>query len=1468
MSLLTPPRSHHDKENCDTRNTHPAYNRVAWSLTNEYHSFETPSRSRRTAASASKKRPVRSILKQTTSYPILPLMLPEKEREVTPEPTEPLSDLHYLDGPVNTILSDGSTLADLIEAYSILTARLRSAVQESTDADCSWPLFQPLRKNRAAFVDAVVRDLGRALVDPLEGAEEPDSPIAEPRSCLPSPQKSPRKKRCGMNEEQVKFARDLATASHAVIKLLGLAFTLPAVYGVFEDQELGAMVTQALAIPLATELPTPNARKTCALAIWLLQSLRLPADVLVPAKDRIAYALRRAVEGELGKEGKKGSVSDGLKAIHDLSLHEPTIFVPAFAELLPSVIENLLAPRLTLRTQACNALGGLALAMSQVPLSSVHTRLSDVAVTALTAPPATSPTTPGTPTRTDSMLVKTLRTTLTTQDPTCAAQGPVWALCTLAALVVLLGPALVTSAKLTAGLKALLALAVRHKKSSVRALACAVWRVLAWAYFRPPLPPDEEDEDEEEEGAKEGARAWTEVEQARRDEFWKVISTLVDMGAGVGAAGAMLAHSPDDARSVSRVIALLQSMVQRGGSMCHDAVEVLCRLRPEPREWDSARLLPPRLFSADPGLLSIDFAALSEEVRPVLKQTPSFATCARSMDGLIKVWRDALTQVCLSSDAELPPELTDAWTGLLRAALRGLQDNASVDGASPDPEDDEDDVQKLAGLAVALMQDILGDPRVQLVPADSAPAPTPGSDADLAPHSRSNAAMKLAVVRALWAHAHAVLPTATLAGAPADALLGWLAEREAVLVQETDVPHDARTQWAALCAEVLMRGSDTSAQQLRAFWGVAQKRTWVWEADVRALVWRTFTERCRELVKGWEEAVVLLCVPFADKDAWEMGSEDVDAWDATLQVCIARALDEGMDTTRMLDRLARTIASTHVPTGGSAARAVELLLAHAAPHAHEAPALLALANDTLASTYPPEHCNKVVAMWLVRTVTRTVDICPRAHLREVVSSVQEGLGVWVADQHKVFTAEEYAFDIVPMYQTVVVCLQSLGAAVDVLEMLGPVLESGFIGRDDKPVAITEAFQDYWDLTFADTAIPKDGWPEPVTACLKACDRAPIEIVKVAVEHNDRTPMLEPAFSWGSSSTVAADDASDSGSDVTEASPELDSPVTLAKKADPPSTPQAAFFASSPQRPSKLATVQREHIFSPLAPAKLDFTAGAASPSTPSRVPMSPIRSLRRVSSGADKENSPPRLPSVLERIAMASAGSPRLGKRRASGTPGDLRPAKRGRTSAVRPLDNSADSSDSEEEREAVMRSLLQPPTPSPAPRLTTTPALSAVPLRARSPSPTPQPSQKRKRKGVFMDAVEVTRQPPRRASLHTSKAAPDPPLPLRRSLRRAKSLIAVADIPKPVPTTPAHRKRQKVLDQHVPSSSPIAALRRARVVVGSDDSMAAEIDDARALLPSSDDDPLPGQVTPHHIFSPAPRRAAALARASAAKAS
>ena len=83
-------------------------------------------------------------------------------------------------------------------------------------------------------------------------------------------------------------------------------------------KQLRAMLGALLAIPIAGELPTPNARKTCALAIMAVQCQRLPAEVLIPARDRITLALKRGIDGELGKEGKKGSANDGLKVSYIL----------------------------------------------------------------------------------------------------------------------------------------------------------------------------------------------------------------------------------------------------------------------------------------------------------------------------------------------------------------------------------------------------------------------------------------------------------------------------------------------------------------------------------------------------------------------------------------------------------------------------------------------------------------------------------------------------------------------------------------------------------------------------------------------------------------------------------------------------------------------------------------------------------------------------------------------------------------------------------------------------------------------------------------------------------------------------------------------------------------------------------------------------------------------------------------------
>lgn len=246
MSLPTPPGTSHRDEK---ENRAPCFSRVSWCETAQYHAITTsPPRHLSAKASASQAGPSRSILKKTVHLPPPPPEEPVKE--ATPEPEDPLTNLHYLEHPVQQIIALEASLQTLIQAYTSLAARLRNCVAGNTDADASWPLFQPLRKHRTAFVGALVRDMRQVFVDPLEGAssvlDSPSTPVhREPpsTSSLPSPRDSPKKrKKRGMNEEQVKRARDLCGVCHAAMRLLGVIFTLPSLYSLFEGKWLGAYI--------------------------------------------------------------------------------------------------------------------------------------------------------------------------------------------------------------------------------------------------------------------------------------------------------------------------------------------------------------------------------------------------------------------------------------------------------------------------------------------------------------------------------------------------------------------------------------------------------------------------------------------------------------------------------------------------------------------------------------------------------------------------------------------------------------------------------------------------------------------------------------------------------------------------------------------------------------------------------------------------------------------------------------------------------------------------------------------------------------------------------------------------------------------------------------------------------------------------------------------------------------------------
>lgn len=194
--------------------------RVSWSDENQIHPLSPYLSLSSLRPSASYELPTRSILRKSSSFPFSDLEQ-EVEREVTPEPATPLFDSSYLSGPISRIIAIDACLKDLIQAYNILAARIRTAVLGEAEIDSTLPLFDPLRSNQDLFTDAVVRDLGRAMVDPSLPKEN------RPEVSLPSPRPSPSRKRHGMTEDEVRYARDLATTTHSVVKLIAHLFASP-----------------------------------------------------------------------------------------------------------------------------------------------------------------------------------------------------------------------------------------------------------------------------------------------------------------------------------------------------------------------------------------------------------------------------------------------------------------------------------------------------------------------------------------------------------------------------------------------------------------------------------------------------------------------------------------------------------------------------------------------------------------------------------------------------------------------------------------------------------------------------------------------------------------------------------------------------------------------------------------------------------------------------------------------------------------------------------------------------------------------------------------------------------------------------------------------------------------------------------------------------------------------------------------
>lgn len=273
---------------------------VLWASTNSHHNyFDSPSKKPRAATPSGSATLPKPILKRTTqTFAGTPPPL-SPPRDVTPAPESPSTSTDYLAGPLKVIVNTDASIADQVEAYGKLSLRLRSMAEHITTKGRNLPALQPMLQNASGLIAALKRDISRALEDP-RGGDENTPPLET-------------KKRRGMTDDEARHARSLCTSSMAALRFSGLILSSNKLQELFSASEIDDLLTAVLSIPLAEVIPTPNCRKTYALSISILSLSTLPAEIVEKAASRMAFAFQRALQGQLGREGKKGAAADSLK---------------------------------------------------------------------------------------------------------------------------------------------------------------------------------------------------------------------------------------------------------------------------------------------------------------------------------------------------------------------------------------------------------------------------------------------------------------------------------------------------------------------------------------------------------------------------------------------------------------------------------------------------------------------------------------------------------------------------------------------------------------------------------------------------------------------------------------------------------------------------------------------------------------------------------------------------------------------------------------------------------------------------------------------------------------------------------------------------------------------------------------------------------------------------------------------------
>lgn len=457
-----------------------------------------------------------------------------------------------------------------------------------------------------------------------------------------------------------------------------------------------------------------------------------------------------------------------------------------------------------------------------------------------------------------------------------------------------------------------------------------------------------------------------------------------------------------------------------------------------------------------------------------------------------------------------------------------------------------------------------------------------------------------------------------------------------------------------------------------------------------------------------------------------------------------------------------------------------------------------------------------------------------------------------------------------MYQHILVRIRALPENLATLEELSDILDAIF--RQRVPPVAAEALIDYWNMSYSRMQVPKHDWPPAIQHCLSAVGLLP----EAEVEQPKEDLTVEPAF---------------------VATAPLPRTSLAASFTTPPAVLQREAFAKiqSPQRPQKMFGPFPIIPSSPVSPLlRRSDPAGRRTPLSSIQLCGSPSKRRRLAIDNEDVNDEKENLVvvSVVDRIAAMTPGvakkrrrgevedeaaaeqksGPSTKKLKSSMRPRTRSASKKGSQHAS-PACSVASSNESEDERRWVEATLTQM-VPFPVTEAQddacggfSTPVLPQRKRHVR----TVNNSEHLSFQGVFMPSRKKKTDREHTTSLDGSGVENPSSSSRMLDLRKRLPMRRSVSIPESMLTSKTEKKRKRrqsdandddeSLDLYdlvgsnplpalqLPLPPPVRPLRKAYSLPSTDSDVSS------TPLSSSDDDPFIGQVTPHHLISPALQR-------------